>query len=82
MAALTDATVIVEAGETSGTQAQARAALKQNRKLFILNHCFEQPGVAWPGQLEAQGAVRVRDYKQIAGWLRRRPQPESWWCAA
>ena len=40
MSALTEATIIVEAGETSGTLIQARAALKQGRKLFILDSCF------------------------------------------
>ena len=41
MSALTEATVIVEAGETSGTLTQARAAIKQGRKLFILDNCFK-----------------------------------------
>ena len=36
MSALTEATVIVEAGETSGTRIHANAALEQGRKLFIL----------------------------------------------
>ena len=40
MSALTEATIIVEAGETSGTLIQARAALHQGRKLFILDSCF------------------------------------------
>ena len=34
MSALTRATIIVEAGETYGTLAQANAALKQGRKLL------------------------------------------------
>jgi len=40
MSALTEATIIIEAGETSGTLIQARHALKQKRKLFILDSCF------------------------------------------
>jgi DNA processing protein len=40
MSALTEATIIVEAGETSGTLILARAALQQGRKLFILDSCF------------------------------------------
>src|SRR5690606_30700269 len=39
MAALTQATIIVEASETSGTLTQARAALRHGRKQFILNSC-------------------------------------------
>ena len=46
MSALTEATIIVEAGETSGTLIQARAALKQGRKLFILDSCFRNPHTA------------------------------------
>lgn len=48
MAALSDATVIVEAFDTSGTLTQARACLHQGRKLFILKSCYENSGIAWP----------------------------------
>ena len=65
MSALTEATIIVEAGETSGTLIQARAALRQNRKLFILDSCFQNPRLTWPATLEARGAIRVRDYDDI-----------------
>ncbi|MGB9255989.1 MAG: DNA-processing protein DprA, partial [Candidatus Korobacteraceae bacterium] len=37
MSALTEATIIVEASDTSGTLMQARAAIEQRRKLFILD---------------------------------------------
>ena len=60
MSALTDATIIVEAGETSGTLIQARAALHQNRKLFILDSCFLRNDLTWPARFEKQGAIRVR----------------------
>jgi DNA processing protein len=65
MSALTEATVIVEAGETSGTLIQARAAIHQGRKLFILNSCFEQSGITWPARFEKQGAIRVREMDDI-----------------
>jgi DNA processing protein len=65
MSALTDATVIVEAGETSGTLVQARAALKQGRRLFILESCFNNSGITWPQKFAEQGAIRVRDYDDI-----------------
>jgi DNA processing protein len=66
MSALTEATVIVEAGETSGTLTQARAALKQGRKLFILDSCFRNAALTWPARFESQGAIRVRSYDDIA----------------
>jgi len=67
MSALTQATIIVEAGNTSGTLTQARAALFQNRKLFILNSCFERPGLTWPARFEERGAIRVREPEDI--WI-------------
>ncbi|EGF93796.1 protein smf [Asticcacaulis biprosthecium C19] len=65
MSALTQATVIVEAGETSGTLTQARAALYQGRKLFILDSCFENKDITWPARFEAEGAIRVRGMNDI-----------------
>ncbi len=65
MSALTEATIIVEVGNTSGTLHQARAALHQGRKLFILDRCFRNPDITWPHIFEKRGAVRVRDLSQI-----------------
>jgi DNA processing protein len=65
MSALTEATIIVEAGETSGTLTQARAALAQKRKLFILDSCFRNPALTWPARFEQQGAIRVFEYDDI-----------------
>jgi len=65
MSALTEGTVIVEAGETSGTLIQARAALHQGRKLFILESCFERTDITWPAKFEVEGAIRVRDTEDI-----------------
>jgi DNA processing protein len=65
MSALTQATIIVEAGQTSGTLIQARAALKQGRKLFILDSSFRNPLLTWPHEFESRGAVRVKKYEDI-----------------
>lgn len=73
MSALSEATIIIEAGETSGTLIQAREALKQGRKLFILNSCFERADLTWPARFEQDGAIRVRDYDDIRRELV--PQP-------
>lgn len=64
MSALTEATIIVEAGETSGTRIQARAALQQGRQVFILDSCF-RPELTWPWDFERKGAIRVREFEQI-----------------
>ncbi len=65
MSAITQATIIVEASDTSGSLIQARAAFYQNRKLFILNSCFERGDITWPARFVEKGAVRVRKPEDI-----------------
>ena len=69
MAALSEATIIVEASDTSGSLTQARAALQQGRKLFILNSCFENPDIKWPHTYEERGAIRVRTTDDVLSHL-------------
>lgn len=69
MSALTEATIIVEASDTSGTLTQAQAALHQKRKLFILDSCFQRTDIKWPARYEAQGAIRVRSMDDVWGAL-------------
>ena len=65
MSALTEATVIVEAGETSGTLIQARHAIQQGRKLFILDNCFRDEKLTWPAKYLERGAIRVTDFEEV-----------------
>ncbi|MEM1243929.1 MAG: DNA-processing protein DprA [Pseudomonadota bacterium] len=65
MSAISLATVIIEAGETSGTLVQAREALRQGRKLFILDNCFHNTALTWPARFEKQGAIRVKAFSDI-----------------
>jgi DNA processing protein len=69
MSALTEATIIIEAGETSGTLIQARHAIKQHRKVFILDSCFRNPRLTWPAKFAEKGAIRVSEYEDIRGHL-------------
>ena len=71
MSAISEATVIVEAGESSGTLTQARAALNQERKLFILNSNFENKSISWPGKYEKKGAIRIREFEEIVSNLKK-----------
>ncbi len=73
MSALTEATIIVEASDTSGTLTQARAALKQKRKLFILDSCFKVPGIRWPYSYLEKGAIRINDFEEIRTTLGQLP---------
>jgi DNA processing protein len=68
MSALSEATVIVEASESSGSLTQAEAAIQQGRKLFILNSCFER-GLDWPEKFLKKGAIRVVDGSEIVDHL-------------
>lgn len=65
MSALTEATIIIEASDTSGTLTQARAALQQGRKLFILDSCFKRSDITWPANYEKKGAIRVREMADL-----------------
>lgn len=71
MSALSEATVIVEASDHSGTLTQARACLEQGRKLFILDSCFKNPSITWPSHYEKKGAFRVTSTEDI---LKHLPQ--------
>lgn len=61
MAAISDATIIIEASDTSGTLTQARACMHQGRKLFILKSCYENEAVAWPKKWAERDNVFVVD---------------------
>jgi predicted Rossmann fold nucleotide-binding protein DprA/Smf involved in DNA uptake len=54
MAALSEATIIVEAGETSGTRTQARACIDQGKMLVFLPRVVES--VTWARALIDRGA--------------------------
>ena len=56
MALISDATVIVEAGETSGSLSQGWEALRLGRPLFILRAVAENPSLKWPKELIRYGA--------------------------
>ena len=73
MSALTRATIIVEAGESSGTLTQARAAIAQNRKLFVHDHCFRDRNLSWPQKFVELGGIRVKDYGEIRQHLSSTP---------
>ena len=66
MACISEATVIVEASDTSGTLTQARECLKQGKTLFILDSCFQDPKIKWPKRyLDEKRAFRVKNASDI-----------------
>lgn len=56
MALITDATVIVEAGEKSGTLHQGWEALRLGRLLFLLESVAGNPDLSWPSKMIEYGA--------------------------
>jgi DNA processing protein len=56
MALLTDATVIVEAGEKSGTLHQGWEALRLGRLLFLLESVAQNKTLSWPQEMIRHGA--------------------------
>lgn len=56
MALLTDATVIVEASEKSGTVHQGWEALRLGRLLFLLESVANNPELSWPKEMIHYGA--------------------------
>jgi DNA processing protein len=56
MALLTDATVIVEASERSGTRHQGWEALRLGRQLFLLESVAKDPALTWPADMVRYGA--------------------------
>jgi DNA processing protein len=65
MALLCHASVIVEAGESSGTLSQGWEALRLNRPLFILKSVVDNQSLTWPAEMRRYGAHVLEDVEQI-----------------
>jgi DNA processing protein len=56
MALISDATVIIEAGESSGSLSQGWEALRLGRPLFIAKSVIENSSLTWPQEMLNYGA--------------------------
>jgi DNA processing protein len=56
MALIADATVIVEAGESSGTLSQGWESLRIGRPLFLLESVASNSTLTWPNEMMRYGA--------------------------
>ncbi len=65
MCGLSQATVIVEASETSGALYQARYCLQEGRKLFVMKSLLENPHLTWPKTYVKRGAIVLQDIEQL-----------------
>ena len=65
MSGLSLATVIMEAGETSGALKQADFALKQGREVLIPRSALEIKSISWPAKYVEKGAKVVTSPKDV-----------------
>ena len=61
MALISDATVIMEASDKSGSLSQGWEALRLGRGLFMTQSVANDPGLAWPKQMHDYGAHILSD---------------------
>jgi DNA processing protein len=59
MALISDATIIVEAGETSGSLSQGWETLRLGRPLYVWKSTFDDPSLIWPRKMQRYGARRL-----------------------
>ncbi len=65
MALISNASIIVEAGETSGSLHQGWEALRLGRPLFIWKSIASDPSLNWPKRMMQYGALELNDPKQV-----------------
>jgi len=73
MALLSDATVIIEAGETSGSLHQGWEALRLARPLFLLRSVVLSD-LGWPEKMMGYGARVLDDVGELLDWV---PSPAA-----
>lgn len=69
MALLSDASVIVEAGEGSGSLSQAWEALRLGRPLFLMASILERRDLAWPKTMLDYGAMVLKNPSELLARL-------------
>ncbi|MCL5069238.1 MAG: DNA-protecting protein DprA [Thaumarchaeota archaeon] len=65
MALISDASIIVEAGESSGSLHQGWEALRLGRPLFIWKRIIGDGSLRWPKKMLDYGAVELRESEQV-----------------
>jgi DNA processing protein len=65
MALIVDASIIIEAGEGSGTHSQGWEMLRLGRPLFILKSVCEDSSLQWPRQMIEYGAIQLSEPDEL-----------------
>ncbi len=68
MALISNASIIVEAGETSGSHSQGWETLRLGRPLFIIDDIVKNKNLKWPNKMLEYGAeiISIKDTKQLS----------------
>ena len=69
MARLSKATIVVEAGETSGVVHQASECLKQNNKLIFIKSLAENKNISWVDDFIKSGAIVIGTSEELKEFL-------------
>jgi DNA processing protein len=69
MALISDASIIVEAGDASGSLHQGWEALRLGRPLFIWKSIIENSSVFWPKKMLQYGAMILTDPEEVLNVL-------------
>lgn len=69
MALICDASIIVEAGETSGSLHQGWEALRLGRPLFIWKKIIENTALKWPQKMVNYGAFILENAEEVFDFL-------------
>lgn len=65
LALLCDASIIIEAGESSGTLSQGWETLRLGRPLFIWHTAFDNDKLSWPETFKEYGAVEFSSVERV-----------------
>lgn len=60
MALICDATIIIEAGEKSGTRHQGWEAIRLGRLVYLMQNVADDPTLSWPKEMISYGAQVLR----------------------
>lgn len=69
MALISDATIIVEAGDSSGSLHQGWETIRLGRPLFILKSVMDDSKLSWPKQMMEYGAMELSNTNDIFEFL-------------
>jgi len=69
MALIASATVIVEAGNSSGSLSQGWEALRLGRLLFIMKSTVDNPSLQWPKEMLKYGAQVLAEPEEMLDFL-------------